>query len=247
MKKQFVLLAALLACAAGVPAIAAQGDTPAAPDLVGVHVERVVIDTAGLAAASQTLAGSVDRLALAIERLSTGDANLSETQKESVLAAVRSVDEAGQALAELSRQLPQSTRDLGDRLPAVIDAAREPVDLLNRGLGSARDSIYLITDALPEATENAKRLVNDTLDAALLRLSIYTFVLLAAVALALIAIVWFIYWQYLGPLARKLDELVGAPEHLDSMSRHMAQTSANLLQLRRTGRRGLVRVRSGGE
>ena len=54
--------------------------------------------------------------------------------------------------------------------------------------------------------------------------------LVAIIALALILVIWFIYQQYLKPLTQKLDELVGAPEHFDNMSRHMRDTSANLLQ-----------------
>ena len=42
------------------------------------------------------------------ERLSADDANLSEAQRETLMAAVRSVDQAGQALTELSRELPRS-------------------------------------------------------------------------------------------------------------------------------------------
>lgn len=219
------------------------GNSEPVPGLVGVRVDRVVIDTEGLSAASATLAESVDRLAQSIGQLSVDNTSLDDEQKKALLAAVKSVDEAGQALTSLSRELPQSTRELGDRLPAVIDAAREPLNQLNRGLDSARDSIYILTDALPQATENAKQLVNATLDAALVRLSIFTFVLFGAIALALIALVWFLYWQYIGPLARKLDELVGAPEHFDNMSRHMAQTSENLLDLRRCSARGAGRLR----
>lgn len=221
----------------------AEAVTAPTTDLVGVRVDRVIIDTDGLANASKTLAGSVDRLAQAIEQLSVENTNLDEEQKQTLMRAVGSVDDASQALTSLAQQLPQRTRELGERLPGIIDATREPIDLLNRGLQSAHDSMLLLNNALPEATDNAIQLVNATLDAALVRLSIYTFVLLAAVALALIAIVWFLYWQYLGPLARKLDELVGAPEHFDNMSRHMVQTSDNLLNLQRRATRGVERLR----
>lgn len=245
--KKILLFVVMLLTLDGLALAAGDGGSAAsAPGLVGVHVDRVVIDTEGLANASVTLAASVDRLAQSIGQLSVDNTSLDDEQKQALLAAVKSVDEAGQALASLSRQLPQRTRELGERLPAIIDSAREPIDHLNRGLGAARDSIYTLTEALPQATANATELVNATLDAAVIRLSVYTFVLLAAIALAVIAIVWFIYWQYLGPLVRKLDELVGAPEHFNSMSRHMAQTSANLLELRRSGARGVGRLRRVG-
>ena len=103
---------------------------------------------------------------------------------------------------------------------------------------AAGDSVLLISESLPRATENAKSLVNATLDAAVLRLSIYTFVLFAALALAVIAVIWFVYRQYLAPLTRRLDQLAGSPEYLEAMASHMKDTSANLLQLEREAARG---------
>ena len=42
---------------------------------------------------------------------------------------------------------------------------------------------------------------------------------------------WFVYSQYIKPLVQKLDALSGAPENFENLSRHMQQTSANLLAL----------------
>ena len=59
---------------------------------------------------------------------------------------------------------------------------------LSVGLQSARDSIQMIAESLPQATENSKQLVNSVLDSALLRLSIFSLVLVGVVALALICV-----------------------------------------------------------
>ncbi len=216
------------------------GPSSSSSDYLSVRVDRVVIDTSGLASASTTLAGSVDSLALAISQLSVENTNLTNEQIQTLMQAVQSVDAASVALTTLSRQLPASAKGLSEQLPTMINAAREPLAELSRGLESARDSIYIITESLPTATDNVRQLVNATLDSAVLRLSIYTFVLLAAIGLAIIGIVWFIYWQYLAPLARKLDALVGAPEHFDNMSRHMKETAKNLLALQQRERRAVV-------
>ena len=198
-----------------------------------VSVDRVVIDTQGLASASTTLAGSVDQLALAIGRLASADAELSAADRALVTSAVQSVDAAAAALRQLAEEIPRTARELDDRLPRMIADAGRPIAELSRGLQATGDSLLLINESLPQATENAKTLVNATLDAALLRLSTYTLVLFAALALAVIAVIWFIYRQYLGPLVRKLDQLTGAPEYLEAMASHMKDTSANLLQLER--------------
>jgi len=52
---------------------------------------------------------------------------------------------------------------------------------------------------------------------------------------------WFIYRQYLQPLTRKLDELVGAPEHFENMARHMKETATSLQALQDCSARGRPR------
>ena len=215
---------------------AAGNDTAAAgppPQYLRVSVDRVVLDTRGLVQASTSLAGSIDELSLAIARLSSGDASLSDEDRAIIASAVQSVDAAAAALRGLAEEIPRTARDINDRLPRMISDAGQPIADLSSGLQAASDSLLLITESLPQATENAKSLVNATLDAAVLRLSIYTFVLFTALALAVIAVIWFIYAQYLGPLARKLDEISGAPEQFAAIAGHMQATSNNLLQLER--------------
>ena len=129
-----------------------------AAQYLNFNVERVVVDISGLTSSATTLAGSVDRLAGAIGQLSAGDADLTDEDKQTLLAAVKSVDQAAAALSELARQLPGSADRLGERLPQILDAAQQPLAELGNGLEYARDSIYTITEALPQATDNAKRL-----------------------------------------------------------------------------------------
>jgi uncharacterized phage infection (PIP) family protein YhgE len=201
------------------------------PQYVRVNIDRVVIDTEGLAIASAQLASSIDQLALAIQQLSANSAALGAEEKEILLNAVKSVDQASLALAQLAKELPRTAQNLSDRLPQAIRDARQPIADLSSGLQSARDGIFAITESLPQATDNAKQLVNSTLDSALIKLSTYSIILIVALALALIGVMWFVYRQYLAPLAQKLDSLVGAPEHFAAMSRYMKETSTNLMAL----------------
>ena len=218
-----------------VVAIGAEGvaadDMSEPPQYVRVNIDRVVIDTQGLAIASGQLANSIDQLALAIQQLSTDSATLSAEEKEILLNAVKSVDQASLALADLAKQLPLTAQNLADQLPQVVRDARQPITELSSGLQSARDGVFAITESLPQATANAKELVNSALDSALIRFSTYTIILIAVLALALIGVMWFVYRQYLDPLAQKLDSLTGAPEHFAAMSRHMKETSDNLIAL----------------
>jgi len=217
------------------------GDGATNPQYLSVSVDRVDVDIAGLASASTALTASIDRLALAMDQPSTDGAPLSDEEKLILLEAVRSAQQASVALTELAQQLPQTLQDLSEGLPQVISDARAPLAELSSGLQSVRDSIAMITESLPQATENTKQLVNSALDAALQRLTLYTILLVAIVALALIGIMWFIYRQYLQPLTRKLDELVGAPEHFENMARHMQETARSLQALQDSNAPGRAR------
>jgi len=214
--------------------VAASNESRETQQYMRVDIDCVVIDTDGLTIASDKLAHSIDQLARSIRQLAAKSANLSAQEKETLLHAVASVDQTGVALAQLARQLPRTAQNLSTQLPQVVENARQPIAELSSGLASARDGIYAITESLPQATANAKQLVNSTLDAALIRLTTYSIILVALLALALVGVMWFVYRQYLDPLARKLDSLVGAPEHFAAMSLHMKETSENLLALQST-------------
>lgn len=212
---------------------AATAQDSAAPQrqFVTVSIDRVNIETEGLTRASVKLAESVDKLALALQQLSTNSEALSEADKQVLLDAVRSVDQASAALARLANELPQTAEQLRQQLPRIIENARQPIADLSSGLQSARDGIYAITESLPQATDSAKILVDSALDSALVKISTYTVILIAVLALALIGVVWFIYRQYLAPIAARLEPLAIAPEHFAELSRYMKETSDNLLSL----------------
>ncbi|MCP4767894.1 MAG: hypothetical protein GY875_16695 [Gammaproteobacteria bacterium] len=237
----YILPALLYPYAATATSAESSGDGTIEPRYLSVNVDRVEVDTAGLASAATTLAASIDRLALAMDQPAGDSEGLSDEEKQIRLDAVRSAQQASVALTELAQQLPQIVQGLGERLPQVINDASAPLAELASSLLSVRDSIAMITESLPQATENTNQLVNSALDAALQRLTLYTILLVAIVALGLIAILWFIYRQYLQPLTRKLDELVGAPEHFDNMARHMKETASSLQALQDNNVRGRVR------
>ncbi len=196
-----------------------------------VTVDNLVIDTKGLVASSKALAQSIDRLSRSIEKIAINSDTLDAEERATLMQAVTSVDKASVALAELAQQLPQTAQQLSAQLPQIVNDAREPIAELPTAQRAASDSLLAISESLPEATENAKALVDASLDSALIKFSTYTIILVIAVALALIGVVWFVYRQYLAPLTQKLDELTGAPQHLVEMSRYMKETSDNLLAL----------------
>ncbi len=196
-----------------------------------VRVDNIVVDTVGLVSASNTLASSIDALARAIEKLSSADTTLTPGQSEALLSAVQSVDRASVALSDLAIQLPQSAQQLTDTLPRVVEDARVPIAELSSGLESASEGILAITESLPQATENAKQLVNSTVDSVLLRATLFAVILFVLFALTLILMLRYMYRNYIDPIVTRLQPLAVAPEHFASLSEHMKQTSENLLAL----------------
>ena len=233
---------------AGDPAGAAGESAAGERQFVSLNIDRVVIETEGLTAASVRLADSIEQLALALRQLSTDSEALSEAERQALLDAVRGVEQASTALARLADALPGTAQQLGQQLPQVVENARQPIAELSSGLQSARDGIYAITESLPQATANAKALVDSALDSALVRISTYTVILIATLALALIAVFWFIYRQYLAPIAARLEPLAVAPGHFAELARHLKETSDNLLALQpKAGAAEVASTRRGDE
>ncbi len=196
-----------------------------------LEIDNLVIDTDGLVAASQSLAQAVDRLGQSIETLADSDEVLSAEDRAAVLGAVQSVDRASAALADVATRLPQTVADLNANLPAMIENARAPIADLSAGLRYASDGVVALTDSLPETTARVTAMVDEVLNAALLRASVFVILLFVVIALATIWVIGYIYKTYIEPVISKLDALVGAPEHFASLALHMKETSDNLLQL----------------
>lgn len=209
----------------------ASGEPGAAREYLRVSIDNLVVDTDGLVAASQSLAQAVDRLGASIETLADRDQVLSADDRAAVLGAVQSVDRASAALADVATRLPQTVAELNQSLPAMIENARAPIADLSAGLRYASDGVVALTDSLPETTVRVTTMVDEVLNAALLRASVFVILLFVVIALATIWVIGYIYKSYIEPVMHKLDALVGAPEHFASLARDMKETSDNLLQL----------------
>jgi preprotein translocase subunit SecG len=230
---QLLILLYLATCSSissGATVPTTEMESPAA-QYVEVSVDNLVINTVGLVSASNTLASSIDALAQALEKMASADATLTANEREALLSAVKSVDKASVAVSELAVRIPETAQRLTDQLPQVVKDAQAPIAELSSALEAASDGILAITQSLPQATENARELVNSTLNSVLLRVTIFAVILFVVFALVLILVVRYIYKSYIDPIARKLDALVGAPEHFANLAKHMKQTSDNLLLL----------------
>jgi hypothetical protein len=238
MSKKFLQISALVLLSAqwSISSSAANSNVEtevASPQYLEVTVDNVVINTNGLVAASNTLADSIDAMAQAMESLSSDDANMSAEEREALLSAVTSVDKASAALTELALKLPEATQKLTDQLPMMVENARVPIAELARSLEVASDGVLAIAESLPQATENAGVLVDSVLNSVLVKASIFAVILILVLVGALVLAVRYIYQSYIEPIMSRLDSLVGAPEHFANLSKHMKETSDNLLLLQK--------------
>ena len=71
------------------------------------------------------------------------------------------MDLASTALARLANELPQLAQQLSQKLPQMIENARQPIAELSSGLQSARDGIYAITESLPQDRRGHKRALQE--------------------------------------------------------------------------------------
>jgi hypothetical protein len=75
------------------------------------------------------------------------------------------------------------------------------------------------------------------LNSVLVKASIFAVILILVLVAALVLAVRYIFQSYIEPIMSRLDSLVGAPEHFANLSKHMKQTSDNLLVLQESSNR----------
>ena len=213
----------------GTGAVAAQENKPG---FLEVSVDNLVIDTRGLVAASNSLSGSIDGLSQSIEKLSANSRAFSAEEKQSLIDSANSVEQASRAIEELALKLPQMSADLTAKLPVIVEQSQTSVGELSGGLLAASASVTNIVEHLPEATENAKVLVDSALSSAMAKFTIYALIIIAVFVLALILVFRYLFKTYVEPVTNLLAPLADAPEHFDNLSRHMKDTSENMLLLK---------------
>ena len=226
--KRVTIFFTLMIATCGVHSQDVTTDTP----YLDVRIEKLEINTHGLVDASNNLSQAIDRLSRAFERLAKDNQALSAEEKQVLIDSVNSVDQASKAVEELANQLPNLTNDLANRLPELIDQTRAPIAELSGGLHSASASVTNIVEHLPEATENAKQIVDAALNSAVKKLTIFVVVVLVVFALVLLLVFHYLFKTYIQPVVDLLAPLKNSPEHLENLSRHMKETSDNLLAMK---------------
>jgi hypothetical protein len=189
----------------------AKAETPA---WIDITVGNIVVDTEGLVNASHNLTQAISGLSKSINQISSDNLDLSVEQKQQLVEAIASINQAGKTVEAMAIEIPRSSRAISEGFPEILETASQ--------------NIGQLASDLPAATQNAKTLANEVVDSLLLKISIY----LVLIVVSFIGIIGFsmriLYKRWFEPLVLKFESLAEAPQHLDNMARHMKETSDNL-------------------
>jgi hypothetical protein len=184
------------------------------PAWIEITVGNIVVDTEGLVIASDNLTRAIAGLSDSINQISSDNLDLSVEQKKQLVEAIASVNQAGKAVEALAIEIPNSTQSISKGFPETLKTASQ--------------NIGVLANALPIATQNAKILAHEVIDSLLLKISIYL-ILMVIIVVGIVGFsMRFLYQRWFEPLVLKFESLAEAPQYLDSMARHMKETSDNL-------------------
>jgi len=213
-------------------------------DYVSISIDEIVVDTRGLAQMTNQLSISIKSLSKSIAQLSTNDSSFDEQDREAILTAITSINNASQAISNLSRQLPLAIQDLTRELPSALKSTQTQVDAMSKSIQIASKAAIYINDSFPDTLSKGKVAMNQITVAIMQNITLYVGLILLIFAFILAVVMYIIYKASIQPIAIGLSELRAVPEQLSNMSAYMHDTSENLLNLEQQQKTRVRRSRS---
>lgn len=214
-------------------------------DYVSISIDKVVVDTDGLTQVANQLSNSIESLSNSIKRLSSNKTSFDEQERQALIAATSSVNNASQAVSDLSRQLPLAIQGLTRELPEALKNTQPQIAAISKSIQSASKAAISISSSFPETLSNGKLAVSEITADFMQKVTLYVGLILLMFALVLAVIMYIVYKTSIQPIASGLTELRAVPGELSEMSAYMRDTSENLLKLeqRQNTRRGRSNIR----
>ncbi|MFT5224500.1 MAG: hypothetical protein ACI8XX_000245 [Polaribacter sp.] len=200
-------------------------------DYVSISIDKVVVDTDGLTQMTNQLSNSIESLSNSIERLSTSETAFDKQDRQALIAATTSVNNASQALSDLSRELPLAVQGLTSELPAALKNTQQQVTTISKSIQTASKAVIHLNDSFPETLVKGKLAIRDITKDVMQQVTLYVGLILLIFALVLAVLMYIVYRTSIQPIASGLSELRAVPEQLSKMSAYMHDTSENLLTL----------------
>jgi phage shock protein PspC (stress-responsive transcriptional regulator) len=200
-------------------------------DYVSISIDKVVVDTLGLTQMTHQLAKSIKSLSHSIEQLSANDTLLDKQDRQALVAATLSVNNASQALTNLSQQLPLAIERLTRELPDALKNTQPQITAISNSIKSASDAVIQLNDSFPASLSKVKLAISEITESVMQQVTLFVGLILFIFAFVLAVIMYIVYKTSIQPIANGLNELRAVPEQLSDMSAYMHNTSENLLNL----------------
>jgi hypothetical protein len=200
-------------------------------DYVSISIDEIVVDTHGLTQMTNQLLDGIESLSNSIEQLSTSSSSFNEQDRQTIVAATTSINNASQAISNLSRQLPLAIQGLTRELPDALKKTQSQISAISKSIQSASKAAIHINDSFPDALSKGKLAAKEITVGIMQKITLYVGLILLMFALVLAVVMYIIYKASIQPIAVGLSELRAVPEQLSDMSAYMHNTSENLLNL----------------
>jgi hypothetical protein len=225
----------------------ASGTALSSADYVSISIDKVVVDTDGISQMTNQLSNSIESLSNSIARLSISETAFNKQDRQALIVATTSVNNASQALSNLSRQLPLAIQDLTRELPNALKNTQPQVAAISKSIHTASKAVIRLNDSFPDTLSKGKLAIRAITEDVMQQVSLYVGLILFMFTLVLAVLMYIVYRTSIQPIASGLNELRAVPRQLSQMSAYMHDTSENLLTLeqqRNTRSRGSTIIRS---
>jgi len=202
-------------------------------DIIQVKIDNIVIDTDNLVSASSSLSTAILDVSDAIKNTSDKNINLSVKERQILVNAAENISIASKALSKLATELPKTTDKISNSLPEIIKEAQEPIANISNSIQSLGGSVITIADALPDALENTKKIVDQATNSILFKMYIFIGIFFLLLVITIGAIIFYMHRKLVSPVVTKLNEFSSLPNQLTEMATHMKVTSENLLVIQK--------------
>ena len=213
-------------------------------DYISISIDEIVVDTRSLTQMTNQLSMSIRSLSNSIKQLSTSDSAFDEPDRQTLIAATISINNASQAITKFSRELPLAMQSLTREVPDVLKQTQTQITAMSKSIQSAGEAALYINDSFPDTLSKGKVAMNEITVGIMQNITLYIGLILVIFVFILAAVMYIIYKTSIQPIAIGLSALRAVPEQLSDMSAYMHDTSKNLLNLEQQQKTRVRRSRS---
>jgi len=196
-----------------------------------INIDNVAIDTQHLTQVSENLAQSIGQLSTALEKLAADGTALKPEDRQALINATSSVNEASQSLTRLANQLPVLAEQVSETLPDTIKSSQQSIMQITQAIEAANRILNELTTRFPETLAQGENLLDHLLDSLFQKITFYSIVIILILFIGLSVSAYFGYRRVFQPLLAIVREFQALPQQMVELSLQNKQTSENLLAL----------------